>query len=175
MNYTTHTEDFVKELYIRMDILTPDQLNYKKIATMLGIKVFPAPYENGPSQALFAGEIPFIFLEQGLDTAQQWQDFCHELSHVLTDCGNQGSNVMPRSWIEYQENKANSFMYHACMPTFMLDALEIHSNNVITVMHLQRIFNVEYDFAAKRLTQYINKKIMLNWHNATRDNMLQQY
>lgn len=52
MNYTTHTEDFVKELYLKIGINQPHQLNYKTIASALGIRVFPATYD-GPSQALF--------------------------------------------------------------------------------------------------------------------------
>ncbi|MEG7619557.1 ImmA/IrrE family metallo-endopeptidase [Enterococcus faecalis] len=114
MNYTTHTEDFVKELYTRMKIVKPNQLDYMYIANELGIKVFSAPYEKGPSQALFAYKIPFIFLSQNLSATQKWQDFCHELFHVLLHTGHQGR--MPHTWIEYQENKANNFMYHACIP-----------------------------------------------------------
>lgn len=168
MNYTTHTEDFVKELYTRMGILEPNQLDYMYIANELGIKVFPAPYENGPSQALFAREIPFIFLAQNLTYAQKWQDFCHELCHVLQHTGNQSK--MPASWIEYQENKANNFMYHACIPTFMLDELEIFRDDAISVLYIQSHFNVEYDFAEKRIEQYIsNKYNMLNQHNTRHD------
>ena len=51
MNYTTHTEDFVKDLYLKIGIYQPYQLNYKTIANALGIRVFLAPYD-GPSQAL---------------------------------------------------------------------------------------------------------------------------
>lgn len=173
MAYTTHTEDFVKQLYLKIGISKPEHLDYKRIANALGIRVFPAPYDDGPSQALFAGNIPFIFLEQNLSPQRIWQEFCHELCHVLNHSGNQA--VMPLMWVEYQENKANTFMYQACMPTFMLDALEIHNDDAITVLHLQRLFNVEYDFASKRLTQYLsNKYTMLNWHNATRDSVVQQ-
>ncbi|WP_244504824.1 MULTISPECIES: ImmA/IrrE family metallo-endopeptidase [unclassified Lysinibacillus] len=55
---------------------------------------------------------------------------------------------------EYQENKANHFMYHACVPSFMLD--EIEPNN-LTVEYIQEQFNVECDFARKRLEQYLSK------------------
>lgn len=35
---------------------------------------------------------------------------------------------------EYQENKANNFMYHACVPTFMLDEIEPRN---LTVEYVQ--------------------------------------
>ncbi len=56
---------------------------------------------------------------------------------------------------EYQENKANNFMYHACVPSFMLDEIELSD---LTVEYVQQNFNVEYDFAFKRMEQYFNRK-----------------
>lgn len=164
MHYTTttHTEDFIKELYFKIGITKPHNLDYKKIADALGIRVFPAPYD-GPSQALFVKETPFIFLNCNLTSAQTWQDFCHELNHVLQHTGNQ--SLMSRTWIDYQEKKANTFMYHACMPTFMLDEL-ITNDSSLTITELQQIFNVEYEFAEKRLTQYFNNKNMPKWNSA---------
>lgn len=66
---------------------------------------------------------------------------------------------------EYQERKANNFMYHACMPTFMLQDLQLCDCTPNTVLKLQELFNVEYEFALKRLTQYYNKLIMQKRHN----------
>lgn len=40
---------------------------------------------------------------------------------------------------EYQEHKANNFMYHACIPTFMLDELQLHDRTPKTVSRLQDI------------------------------------
>lgn len=56
-------------------------------------------------------------------------------------------------------------MYHACMPTFMLDEL-VENDPSLTIKDLQLIFNVEYDFAVKRLTQYFNNKNMPKWNSA---------
>lgn len=162
LNYTTYTEDFVRELYLKIGISEPHHLDYKVVADSLGIRVFPAPYD-GPSQALFVKNVPFIFLGKDLTPPQIWQDFCHELNHVLQHTGNQ--NYMLRSWVDYQEKKANTFMYHACMPTFMLDEI-VKSDPSLTIKDLQLIFNVEYDFAVKRLTQYFNNKNMPKWNSA---------
>ncbi|MGN4124848.1 ImmA/IrrE family metallo-endopeptidase [Lysinibacillus sphaericus] len=150
MNYTTHTEDFIKKFYRRMGILMPQHLDFQEIATQLGIQLF---YWPDKSQALFLKEHVFIFLNEQLTDQQRWQDFCHELAHVLLHSGNQGR--MSPLFREYQENKANNFMYYACIPSFMLDEIE---SNDLNVQHIQQLFNVEYDFALKRLDQYISNK-----------------
>lgn len=156
MVYTTYTEDFIKDMYNKIGITKPHQLHFKRIATALGIKVF---YWKQPSQALFVENYGYIFLNEKLSSAELWQDFCHELSHVLQQCGNQGyKGKLPRTWIEYQENRANNFMYHACMPSFMLDALNITDYTFSTIILLQKMFNVEYEFALKRIMQYLNNK-----------------
>lgn len=45
-------------------------------------------------------------------------------------------------------------MYHACVPSFMLDFLEIKDLTTSTLHKIQGLFNVEYDFAQQRLKQY---------------------
>ncbi|CAM5248283.1 ImmA/IrrE family metallo-endopeptidase OS=Lysinibacillus sphaericus OX=1421 GN=LS41612_10585 PE=4 SV=1 [Lysinibacillus sphaericus] len=79
MNYS-HLEDFIKEFYFKMNIITPPLLDFREIAKNLGIKVF---YWSETSQALYANDLPYIFLDESLTQQQQWQDFCHELAHVL--------------------------------------------------------------------------------------------
>ncbi|RNC98295.1 ImmA/IrrE family metallo-endopeptidase [Lysinibacillus halotolerans] len=160
--YYSHIEDFVKEFYTRMDINDPLQLNFKKVSSKLGIRVF---YWNESSQALFLNNYSYIFLNNQLTEQAMWQDFCHELAHVLLHVGNQ--RQMPKSFREYQEAKANNFMYHACVPTFMLEQLEITDYTNESIKLIQTLFNVEKAFALHRLTQYLNKKFfMLNSHGA---------
>lgn len=166
MGYTTYTEDFIKEFYHKMNILTAEQLNIKTISNKLGIHVF---YWSDSSQALYNDGRYYIFLNENQSPQQQWQDFCHELSHVLLHTGDQ-FHMYPL-FREYQEFKANNFMYHACIPTFMLEALSIDDHTPQTIMKVTQIFNVEYDFAFRRLTQYNNKQIMQRLHNKTFLNM----
>lgn len=153
MSNTTHTEDFIKKLYTKIGITEPQQLDFQSIAVHLGIKVF---YWQDKSQALFLREQAYIFINEELTNQQKWQDFCHELAHVLLHNGHQGR--MSPLFREYQENKANNYMYHACIPSFMLDELEQSDASALTVQHVQQLFNVEYDFAVKRLEQYISNK-----------------
>jgi len=59
------------------------------------------------------------------------------------------------------------------MPTFMLDQLGICDSQDITIHKLQTLFNVEYDFAAKRLEPYLNRKRdMLNRHTHNESKLL---
>ncbi|MCS1383595.1 ImmA/IrrE family metallo-endopeptidase [Lysinibacillus sphaericus] len=160
MNYS-HLEDFIKEFYFKMNITTPPLLDFREIAQNLGIKVF---YWSETSQALYANDLPYIFLDESLTQQQQWQDFCHELAHVLLHTGDQF--YMYPLFREYQEYKANNFMYHACMPTFMLDELQLCDYLPQTVVKLQELFNVEYEFALKRLTQYLNKRFYVPYWNS---------
>lgn len=156
MHYS-HLEDFIKDLFTQMGILYPSHLNLEIIAKKLGVKVF---YWSDKSQALFANLKPFIFLNQSLNPQQQWQEFCHELAHVLLHTGDQF--YMSPLFRVYQEHKANNFMYHACIPTFMLEELQVYDYTHKTVLKIQELFNVEYEFALRRLKQYHNKQIFYN-------------
>lgn len=165
MMYTTQTEDFIQKLYNRIGISKPQKLDFQTIAMHLIIRLF---YWSDKSQALFFKNHKYIFLNVQLTPQQQWQDFCHELGHVLLHTGNQ--KRMYPLFREYQEYKANNFMYHACVPSFMLDELEPSD---LTVENVQRLFNVEYDFAFKRLEQYRSKKLlMLNWNRQSDNSIL---
>lgn len=149
MYSTSYTEDFIREFYTKINILKPQQLQFEVIASRLGINVF---YWPESSQALFLKEYPYIFLNKNLSKQQLNQDFFHELGHVLLHSGNQ--RQMTESFRRYQESKANHFMYHACVPTFMLNKID---SDLISVKYISKLFNVEEEFARKRLEQYINK------------------
>lgn len=148
----THTEEYIKMFYLKIGISTPQELQFRTISNYLGISTFYWPEQ---SQALFTGNKGFILLNENLSPQQQWQDFCHELCHVLFHAGNQSK--IPASFREYQEAKANIFMYHAAIPTFMLDQLHIYNFDIMTVYEVQKLFNVEYEFAVKRLQHYVTQ------------------
>ncbi|GLC88224.1 ImmA/IrrE family metallo-endopeptidase [Lysinibacillus piscis] len=151
MHYT-YLEDYVQQFYTRLGITHPAALSFEEVSVRLGLKVF---YWSDKSQALFIDGRYFIFLNENQSAQEQWQDFCHELSHVLLHTGDQ-IHMYPL-FREYQEYKANHFMYHACIPTFMLEKLPVHNQTEQAIMEA---FNVEYEFASKRLIQYQNKLIM---------------
>jgi len=136
-------ERYIINLYKSIQISHPEQLEVKSIANKLGITV-----KHGSMSFSFND---IVFLEK---TTEQlaWQMFGHELCHVLRHAGNQLN--MHYLFVQLQEWQADYFAYHFCVPTFMLAQLKEVSINVIASK-----FNVEHDFALKRLEMYQSKII----------------
>src|SRR5690606_40765347 len=82
--------------------------------------------------------------------SEEWIEFGHEICHFLRHVGNQ--LIMHTLFRQLQEYQANYFAYHFCIPTFMLDKLFNY-----TIYDVMNLFNVDYDFASKRLEMYKNK------------------
>lgn len=137
--YTSQLEDFIKTMYNQIGNYTAEQLHIPTIAYRLEVRLV---YWKEASQALFLKDAQFIFLNSSLSPTAQWQDFCHELGHVLLHFGNQ--RFMNPVFRKYQERKANNIMYHACVPTFMLDSLNLKDSTIHTIHKIQVLFNVEY-------------------------------
>lgn len=148
--FWTYTECYVKELYEHLQIFSREQLNAKTIAKLLDVKLF---YWEEKSQAIIYDDMSAIFIDLRNSIERQWQDFCHELAHVLLHIGIQ--EKLPKMYIEYQEHKANQFMYHAAVPTFMLDCLD---PSLYTANKIAELFGVELDFAEHRLDHYLTQK-----------------
>ncbi|MRG86967.1 ImmA/IrrE family metallo-endopeptidase [Salinibacillus xinjiangensis] len=81
---------------------------------------------------------------------KEWQDFGHELCHVLWHEGNQLN--MPLPFRDLQEWQSINFAHHFCAPTFML--LELKDVNVYNIMET---FNVDYCFAKKRMGMFVQR------------------
>ena len=161
-----YLEDYIKNFYTHLSIdkillslylHRPSQLKMEDIARRLNIGLF---YWNEPSQALFANGHSFIFLNLLSLPSFQWQDFCHELGHVLWHAGDQMR--LPPSFVEYQEFKANNFSLHAAVPTFMLNELDLPEIYDEAVRLIQKKFRVSASFAARRLNHYVNNHIHIS-------------
>lgn len=153
MKVNSHLEDFIYKLYQQINVRKPAELNIKTISNAMDIKIF---YWERTSEAISYDDMTAIFIDSRINNQLQWQDFGHELCHPLLHAGDQFN--MPPLFREYQEFKANNFMYHACIPTFMLDELEIMDCTPQTIHRIRQLFNVEYEFARARLVKYISKK-----------------
>ncbi len=147
MNYL---EDNIKQLYSTLKIEKPEQLSIEYIALKLNILLF---YWDEPSQALFNHGRAYIFLNRSLPPNMQWEEFCHELAHVMLHSGDQMR--LPSSFIEYQEWKANNFALHAAIPTYMLLEMILPNNYYQAVVFLQKSFNVSLSFACRRLNHFL--------------------
>src|SRR5690606_30833464 len=121
--YTT-IEEYVHVLYQSIDIISPRQLDAEDIAARLGLSVMYAPlmsfYSNG-----------VINIDDRLSKERQWQDFTHALAHALLHVGNRFH--LPPPFVAYQEEQANTFSRHACIPTAMLHNLDLPDHEAAAV------------------------------------------
>jgi len=142
-----NTEKFIKRIYESINICSPDQLTISNVAEKMNLGVDYWPYTSVFAEC--KGRCK-VFINENLNKQQQWQDFSHEMGHYFQDGGCHRQFI--RHYINYREIKADYFAYHFCVPTFML--LKIKGVDVYDVMNL---FNVEFDFALRRLEMYKNK------------------
>ena len=152
MIYYSHLEDYIKNLYTSIGINKPEQLNRYSIAFKLGITLYTF---NGASEGVYSNGRQYIFLNRNLTEREQWQEFGHELCHVLRHAGNQ--KKMSRTFIEYQEWQADNFTLHFCIPTFMLRGLGLPQDHQKAIWEIRKNFNVTHEFACKRLDMYKSK------------------
>jgi len=146
-------EDFVRKLYYFLKITKAHQIDKLLIAEKLNVSI---RYFDESSEAISINNKNYIFLNKYLSRQQRWQVFAHELSHILRHSGYQYN--MPLLFRELQEWQADSFMYHFCVPTFMLNEIELPSHINEAVWLVADTFNVEMQFARKRLDMWINKR-----------------
>lgn len=150
--YTTHTEDYIQTLYHSLSIFFPEQIDMIKIAKKLNIWLHFAPYG---SRAIIRDKLPSIIIDNRKQSYLQWEDFGHELCHILFHIGNQLH--MPKMFLDYQEAKAYNFMQHFCIPTFMLQELNFPESRIESIHLIAKTFNVSLQFAENRLMHYENQ------------------
>lgn len=121
-----------------MSISQPEQIDIDHIAEKLKVNIYYADvsfrFRNN------------IFIQKSTKQ-REWQLFGHEIAHYLLHSGSQLN--MYYLFRDLQEYQANHFAYHFCVPTFMLDNLKEVNTDVI-----MDNFNVEFEFALKRLDMY---------------------
>lgn len=145
-----YLEDNIQKLYSNLNIHTPQQLNAEYVTQKLNIPLF---YWDETSQALFNNGSGYIFLNRNLLPNFKWEEFCHELAHILYHAGDQMKmNTMFR---EYQESKANSFALQAAVPSFMLHKIDLPNDYYAAVRLIQQTFKVSLSFAMKRLNHFL--------------------
>lgn len=155
MLYTyTQLEDYIKNLYTYLDINDPNDIDMSDIACKLDIRL---KFWDEKSEANFICGKFYIWLNKFLSKQESWEEFGHELCHVLTHEGHQ--SYMKKEFLQYQEIKAENFSLHFCVPTFMLLKYEIanYYNLKEGILFITKLFNVTEDFAKKRLIHFQNQ------------------
>jgi len=145
MNTSSHLEDYIYRMYCGIHVTQPNQLDLETIAIRLGLS-----FEFAPLDSMHINGV--IFIDSRKSPIEQWQDFCHELCHALMHFGNQ--SMMPIQYKDYLEWRAINFAQHACIPSFMLDRMDLPYHEKKAIWVLQKTFHVDYEFAKKRLYQY---------------------
>jgi Zn-dependent peptidase ImmA (M78 family) len=154
-NYqTTPLEDDIRNLYQSLGIIDPYQLDMINIAEKLNVWVHFMAME---SKAINRNGLYSMVIDNRLSPPEQWQDFGHELCHVLRQGGNQTD--MPMEFLMFQETKADNFALDFCVPSFMLISLSLPQQRSEAVKYVSDIFNVTLDFANKRLA-HIERRFM---------------
>lgn len=144
-----NTERFIAQFYQSIGKTQPYQLSIVAISNRLNLNIHYWKYSSAMTQ--LNGKYR-LFINDQLNEQKQWQEFGHEMSHYFRDRGNRF--VLRNSFIDYRETKSDYFAYHFCIPTFML--MNLKGFDVYDVM---RLFNVEFDFALRRLEMYKHKLI----------------
>ncbi|PEE17095.1 hypothetical protein CON53_16600 [Bacillus cereus] len=150
--YTTQIEDYIENLLHSLSIFVPEQLDMTLIAQKLNIWLHFVPLG---SRAIYRGDLPSIIIDNRNAFYHQWEDFGHELCHVLFHVGNQ--LYMSKLFLDYQETKAKNFMLHFCIPTFMLRTLDFPETQKESIHFIAKTFNVSFHLAKQRLLHYENK------------------
>lgn len=148
----SHLEDYIADLYKKIGIRRPEQLKLDAVSKKLNIWVYTF---GRSSEAVYSNGRQYIFLNRYLSPQEKWQEFGHELCHILRHSGNQ--RKMHPLFIELQEWQADNFALHFCIPTFMLQQIHLPPEKPQAVRLIADMFNVDYEFACKRLEMYKNK------------------
>lgn len=146
-NTFTTLEEFIKKFYQDIGMYHPHQLDIETIAAHVSMNI---NYYEGSSMYAFNQ----FFLNQNHTYSKVWEEFGHEMCHALWHRGNQ--RLLPPSFIEYQEWRANNFMYEFCVPEFMLREFindpDYHPINIIIEK-----FRVTPEFARIRYERFMTK------------------
>jgi Zn-dependent peptidase ImmA (M78 family) len=145
---TTPLEQWIEQLWLKSGITAPSQLNVEEVASRLDVWVH---YMKDTSRALEYMGMRSILIDQRQGAEAQWEDFLHELCHVLRHAGNQ--TTMPRLFCEGQEAEANRFVLYAAMPFFMLRHFKLPDRISEASEFVAGHFGVSLELASKRLEQ----------------------
>ncbi|WP_186303729.1 ImmA/IrrE family metallo-endopeptidase [Bacillus pumilus] len=152
----SHLEDWIESFLINIGITQSSQLDKHKIANDLDIWIF---YVNDTSHYVEVNNLYTIFLNKNLSKEEQWQDFAHELCHIVRQSSKFTNYHLTKTlWNIYQERQANYFAYHFCIPTFMLKNLDLPKDPELAILKVSNIFKVTPEFATHRLNLY-NQKV----------------
>lgn len=154
-HYTlTPLEQWIEDLYKQHNFMKPSELTIIDVASRLNIWTY---FLDSGSQAIERNGLYSICVDRRLSRAEQWEDFLHELCHVLRHSGNQIH--MPNTYTEMQEIEANNFVLYASLPYYMIKELSLPNLNNEAIDLLIETFGVTHILAQRRLEQ-IQRRVL---------------
>ncbi|MBD0379726.1 ImmA/IrrE family metallo-endopeptidase [Paenibacillus sedimenti] len=151
---TTPLEQWIEALYSQHGITAPNQLQIMNVAAKLNIWTY---FFDMNSMAIEKNGLFSINIDRRLSAKEQWEDFLHELCHVLRHSGNQ--MTMPEHYVDWQEQDATNFQLYAALPISMIKQIPLPERKSEIMELLSEEFNVTYRLAAARLEQ-IQRRIL---------------
>ena len=149
----SRTETFIHHFLITHYINNPYQLSIESVADSMNLSV--EYWEDTSESVCWRGKYK-VFLKKRESKEQQWQEFAHELCHVLWHAGRQEHLATP--FVELQEWQADNFAHHFCIPTFMLLSMDLPRNKKEAVGVIGEEFRVEPEFAEQRLNIWLQQR-----------------
>jgi Zn-dependent peptidase ImmA (M78 family) len=154
-NYiSTPLEQWIEALYEKLEITAPEQLQIAELAGKLNIWVY---FMDMGSMTIEKQGVFSVNIDRRLSGNEQWEDFLHELCHVLRHSGNQ--LVMPTPYMDWQEQDAAHFQLYAAIPMFMVRRLKLPEHQSEMIELLAEEFHVTHRLAAVRLEQ-IQRRVL---------------
>ncbi|MNI11235.1 hypothetical protein D3C73_643730 [compost metagenome] len=144
----TPLEQWIETLYKELNIVTPDQLHIHELAAKFNIWVY---YMDMKSMVVERQGLFSVNIDRRLSSKEQWEEFLHELCHVLRHSGNQTS--MPMPFLDWQEQDAANFQLYAAIPFSMVSRLHLPERQIHATQLLVEEFHVTHKLAATRLEQ----------------------
>ncbi|WP_442601750.1 ImmA/IrrE family metallo-endopeptidase [Paenibacillus sp. KN14-4R] len=150
----TPLEYWIEDMYKRIQITQPSQLGIFEIAQKLNVWVY---FMEMGSQAMDRNGVYSICINRRISPQEQWEDFLHELCHVLRHSGNQVE--MSDEFMDMQEVEANAFQLYAAIPYSMFKQLELPQTQHEIIDLLAVEFRVTHALAQRRLEQ-IQRRVL---------------
>lgn len=162
--HPTPFEQWTESTWSNAGIDSLAQMNIDEVASRFNVWVHYLPE---PSRALEYMGMRSVLIDKRLSAVRRWEDFLHELCHVLRHAGNQ--TTMPKAYCEWQEAEANRFVLYAAMPFTLLGKLSIPDRLDVATRFLAGHFGVTTELARQRLEQ-IQRRIFsaILWEEALR-------
>ncbi|MCT2347148.1 ImmA/IrrE family metallo-endopeptidase [Niallia taxi] len=155
--HTTALEDWVTDFYLKLNILTPQDIDEDYIAKEQ--RIFLHRKRMAPFFQV-VGRYCGITIDIREPQDKQRETFFHELCHILRHTGNQGT--MNTAFRQLQEWDTKHFTKYAAIPHHMIPFIPLKDDNVIDQM--VHIFKVTPELCEERLIQIkkgISQKTLL--------------